>query len=209
MILYSRVTDIPDSEPVTVSEAKTHLEVTGTSKDTYISSLITTARRMCEAYSGLSFVSQERKIMLDYFPSRSSVNPMSEIIVPYGPVVSIDSFTYLKTDLTTGTLVANTDYLLDNHSELARLFPLEDGELDSWPDTANRPNAVTIEYTAGYDDISYNPLPEQVRQAILLQVGAMFENRQDEVVGVASSTVLSFDSKALLDTIKVDWNANY
>jgi len=202
MILYSRVIDIPDSEPITLDEAKTHLEVTGTSKDNYITSLITTARRLCEAYCGLSFVSQERRIMLDRFPC-------GEIIVPYGPVQSIDSFTYLKTDLTTGTLVLNTDFMLDNHSELARLFPLEDSELGDWPDTALRPNAVTIEYTAGYDDISYNPLPEQVKQAMLLQIGAMFENRQDEVVGVSSVARLSMDSKMMLDTIKVDWNANY
>ena len=202
MIYYSRVIDLPDSEPITRSEAKTHLEVTGTSKDSYIDSLITTVRRMCEAYAGLSFVTQKRRVIMDKFP-------YAEIILPYGPVQSIDLFEYVKTDLTTGTLVEDTDFLFDNHSELARLFPIEDGELDTWPDTAVRPNAITIEYTAGYDDVSYNPLPEQVKQAMYLTLGALFENRQDEVVGVGSNVRLTMDSKAILDTIKVDWNANY
>jgi uncharacterized phiE125 gp8 family phage protein len=202
MILYSKVIEVPDSEPVTLSEAKTHLEVTGDSKNTYITSLIKTARRMCEAYSGLSFVTQERKIILDKFPC-------GEILVPYGPVQSIDSFTYVKPDLTTGTLVEGTDFFFDDHSEVARLFPLEDGELDVWPDTAYRPNCVIIEYTAGYDDVSGIPLPEQIKEAVLLQVAAMFENRQDELVGVASISRLDMDSKAILDSVKVYWNANY
>lgn len=201
MIQYSKVVELMDSDPVTLTEAKTHLEVTGTSKDTYITMLISVARRLCESYSGLSLCTQQRKIILDYFHE-------CDILIPYGPIQSIDSFTYVDTDGATQTLVEGTDFYLDSHSDIARVIPIADGEVDSWPDTLNRINAVTIEYTAGYDDVSGTPTPEQIKQAMLLQIGAMFENRQDEIIG-STSHKLNMNSQMLLDTVKVSWNAHY
>lgn len=208
MIVYSRVINQPDYEPVSLAEAKTHLEYIGTSKDAYITSLIKTARRLCENYSGLSFITQERRVKLDTFPLYGE-----PIKVPYGPVQSIDSFTYLNDDGTTTTMVSGTDYTADLHSGYCQLWALGlDGEVDTWPtDVRKFPQAVTIEYTAGYDATINEPLPEMVKQAILLQVASMFENRQDEVAGsinMMNWNRISWNSEALLDSIKVSWNAN-
>lgn len=214
MILYSKVTEVPESEPVTVAEAKTHLEVTGTAKDAYIGALIKAARRICEADAGLSFVTQTRVIKLDRFPScwpwpyrygvHAMTNPYSEIILPYGPVLEITSFTYVDTEGADQTLAVDTDFYFDDHSAVARLRPVS-----SWPSTNIMPNAVTIEYTAGIDldaDTTEEYLPI-VKQAILLQVASFFENRQDEVPG--SMSEINWNSKTLLDSIRVTWNANY
>jgi uncharacterized phiE125 gp8 family phage protein len=208
MIVYSRVIDQPTSEPVTLTEAKVHLEYTGSAKDAYIFSLIKTARRLCETYTGLSFVTQERRIKLDAFPRFGD-----PIIVPYGPLQTIDSFIYLNDDGTTTTMVEGTDFAVDLHSGYCRLFALgTDGEVDAWPtDVRKYPQAITIEYTAGYDSAINEPLPEQVKQAILLQVASMFENRQDEVAGsinMMNWNKISWNSEALLDSIKVSWNAS-
>jgi len=70
MIQYSIVTEQPDSEPVSLAEAKTHLEYAGTAKDNYITGLIKTARQLCESYTGLSFVTKERETKLDRFPCK-------------------------------------------------------------------------------------------------------------------------------------------
>lgn len=201
MIYYSKVVGV-SADPVSLEEAKTHLEVIGTSKDAFITALISSATKICEAYAGLSFATQERKMVMDRFPCGC-------ITIPYGPVQSIDLFTYVATDGSTITLTDEVTYFFDGNSEIARLFPLENGELGQWPSVLNRPGAITIEYTAGYDDISSDwPLPPQVKQAILQQVGSMMENRQDEVVGAIISK-LDQDSRAILDTIKVYWNASY
>lgn len=211
MILYSRVTTLPQSEPVSLSEAKAHLKEDLSDNDTLIDRLITTARRMCEAYTGLSFVTQERVIKMDYFPICDRFKG-NEIIVPYGPVQSIDGFTYIDSDGDEQALTENTHFKVDKHSEICRLYPISDNAVSSWPsNAANLPHAIEIEYTAGYDDVSYNPLPEEVKQAMLLQIGAMYQNRQDEVVGTTStiSTELNWNSKAILDNIKVTWNASY
>jgi uncharacterized phiE125 gp8 family phage protein len=204
MIQYSIVTEQPDSEPVLLADAKNHLEYTGTAKDRYITSLIKSARKMCEAYSGLSFVTQTRRVKLDYFPCSKLY-----IELPYGPVQSVESFTYQKDDGTTRTLVSGTNFVLDTHSRVARVYPINsDGEIDVWPtDLKNVPHAITIDYNAGYDDVSYEPLPEPIKQAILMQVASMFENRQDEQSGTTG--MVNWNSMAMLDTVKVTWNANY
>lgn len=208
MIVYSRVIDQPDYEPVSLAEAKIHLEYVGTSKDAYISSLIKTARRLCETYSGLSFVTQQRRVKLDTFPLYGE-----PIKVPYGPVQTINSFAYLNDNGTTTTMVSGTDYTADLHSGYCQLWALGlDGEVDTWPtDVRKFPQAVTIDYTAGYDATVNEPLPEIVKQAILLQVASMFENRQDEVAGsinMMNWNRISWNSETLLDYIKVNWNAN-
>lgn len=202
MIQYSVVTSQPDSEPVTLEEAKNFLEYTGTSKNQFITTLIKTARNICESYSGLSFVTQIREVKLDYFPCKKIY-----IEIPYGPVQAITSFTYINEDGDTIELVEDTDFKLDKHSRITRLYPLEDGEISDWPsDVKLIPHPITIEYQAGYDDVSYEPLPPQIKQAILQQVASMFENRQDEQQG--GTSMISWNSMAILDTIKVTWNAH-
>lgn len=209
MITYSRVIDQPDKEPISLNEAKIHIEYQGTAKDAYITSLIKSSRIMCEKYAGLSFITQERRIKLDTFPLNGE-----PIKVPYGPVQTINSFTYLNDDGTTTTLFEGTDFAVDSHSGMCRLFALGlDGEVDTWPtDVRKYPQAVNIEYTAGYDANVNEPLPEQIKQAMLLQVASMFENRQDEVAGsinMMNWNTISWNSQALLDSIKVSWNAGY
>lgn len=202
MIIYSRVVDQPATEPVTLSEAKVHLEYTGTAKDSFINSLIKTARQICETYSGLSFITQQRIIKLDAFPIG-----INAIEVPYGPIQSIDSFTYTDSDGNTITLDENLDFMLDNHSGISRLYALNsDGEITSWfTDVKRIPQAVSVLYTSGYDTLVNEPLPEIAKQAILLQVGSMFENRQDEVSGTINT--INWNSMTILDSIKVTWSA--
>lgn len=198
MVIYSRVTDYPAGEPVTTAEAKSHLRLDGDQENASITILITAARRLCEGYAGLSFVTQERQIKLDAFPD-------GEIIVPYGPVQSIDSVAYIDGDGNPQTLDIDDDYTEDTSGELARISPV-----DSWPATDDVLGAVTITYTAGYDDASGIPIPGEAKQAILMTLASLYENRQDEIVSniVTATTGLSWNSKALLDNIKVYWNAN-
>lgn len=208
MIKYSKVIYEPQAEPVTLDEAKTHLRVTDSNDDAYITTLIKVARRMCERYAGVSFITQTRVVKLDHFPTCLT----SEIELPYGPVISISGsdtagtpnalgISYVDEDGATQTLALNTDYYLDSHSDIPRVKPV-----DSWPSDVDdeRINAVSITYTAGYGAAAAD-VPPEVKQAMLLQIGSMYENRQDESVG--SMEMLHWSSSALLDNIKVYFNA--
>ncbi len=208
MVIYSKVTEAPDIEPITLEEAKSHLhiELDYTDEDALITSLIRTARRLCESYSGRSFMTQERVIKMDRFPSCEYYNRSrlpNGITVPYGPIQSIDSVKYIDSDGNEVELTEDVDFKADLHSDLARIFPT-----DTWPSTSNEPNAVSVEYTAGFDAVSggTEEFPEEIRQAMLMQIGTLYENRQDEVLGT-SVNKMNWTSKALLDPYKVYWNA--
>lgn len=194
MIVYSKVITQPATEPVTLTEAKAHLRVDGTDDDTYITTLIKVARQLCEAYSGLSFITQEREIKLDRFPCGRTIE------LPQGPVQSIDDFVYLDADGNSQPLTVDTDYLVDLSGGRVQY-------VDSWPYTDGQFNAVTITYTAGYANDEHDPVPEVIKQAMLMQIGSLYENRQDEVIGTTAH-LINWTSQALLDTIKVYYNAN-
>lgn len=207
MIVYSKVTSVPAEEPLTRTEVKTYLKEDETANDSYIDGLISTSRRLCEAYTGLSFVTQTRQIKLDRFPvaDRSRGN---EILIPYGPLISVTSFTYLNADNVSTALVEDTDFKVDTHQEIARLFAISDNSVTSWPTTRDLPNAVTITYTAGYGAAS--AVPQDAKEAMYKQIASMYENKQDEVLtGTATGTAtqLNWSSMRILDRIKVTWNA--
>lgn len=213
MILYSRVTEVPDSEPVSISLAKTFCSVVGDSENELIATLITSARRMAESYTGLSIVTQERTIKLDSFPDVSSYYSRSYIPVPYGPVQSITSVTYTDSDGDAVVMVSGTDYLFDTSGEPSRLYAINtSGDVTSWPSTKNIPGAVTIVYQAGFDDVSGEVTPAEVKTAILRQVKEMYDQREDDKKGVigfeGSYADLCLSSKMMLDSFKVYWNAN-
>lgn len=188
MIVYSRVSTQPGSEPVTLEEAKAHLKVDGSDEDVYITSLITVARSLCETYAGLSFVTQTRRVELDGFCGR-------DVILPYGPVTGITSFVYSDPEGIEQS-IDNTTYRLDMQSGLSKVRVTE-----SWPYTNRTLNNVVIEYTAGYAEV-----PAVIKHAILMTLATLYENRQDEITGSVAN-VLHWSSEKLLDTVKVYWNA--
>lgn len=204
MIQYSIVTEQPDNEPVSLSQVKTHLEYTGVAKDSYIALLIKTARRLCEAYSGLSFVTQVRRVKLDYFPCRKVY-----IELPYGPVQSVETFSYEKSDGTTVTLIEDTDFKVDIHSRVARVYPIgTSGQTAVWPsDISNTLNAITIDYQTGFDDASGEITPSEAKTAIMMYCAKLFEGRGDQQ-GKDINEALPWECMAILDAIKVTWNAN-
>lgn len=191
MILYSKVTGAPSEFPVTLSEAKLKLKVTGDEEDNVISNLIKTATQICESDSGLSFITQSRTVTLDKFPCGT-------IILPYGPVTSVTSFTYIDEDGNQKTLTVDDDFILDKHNVPARLQAV-----DSWPSTKERINAITIVYGAGYG-LAVD-VPQCAKDSILSLVATMFEHRQDEEAGTLN--LITWNARRMLDPIRVDWYA--
>lgn len=188
MIIYSKVTEAPDSEPVTLDEVKVQIKVDSTDEDDFITKKITAARRICERYAGLSFITQTRTVSLDRFYGR-------DVILPYGPVTVIESFSYKDSAGASQTITGG--YTLDTESDIAKVRVL-----DSWPSTDRTLNNVVITYTAGYADA--DSVPEEIKEAILKTVARLYEKRGDGDDG----QVLTDEIIDLLDTVKVYWNAN-
>jgi len=187
MIHYSKVISPNYHDPVWLSEAKDHLNIESddTSKDNLITQKIVTASAMCEKYAGLSFMTQTRRVTLDYF--------CGDIILPYGPVQSVTDFIYLDGDDAEQTF---TGYTLDLNSQLAKLRVT-----DTWPTTNLTMNNVQIDYVAGVDN-AVDVFPE-AREAIFRLVAKLFEHRGDSNDG----GLMTEEITDLLDTIKVYWYA--
>lgn len=159
----------PTSEPITIVEAKAHLRVDVADDDALITALIVAAREAAEHITGRSLMPTVWELALDGFED--------EIALPKPPLASVTSVKHLDTDGVLQT-VDPTDYLLDSHSEPARLMPAY-GE--SWPTTRDQSNAVLIRYTAGYADAA--AVPQQIKNWMLLRIGVLYENREAVNVG--------------------------
>lgn len=123
-------------EPIEISEAQQHLIIDG--QNDYVNLLIMTAREMLERYLNRSLIA---KTWTAY------ANDWCTFLLPYGPLLSVASIKYWDQGGTLQTL-GTDQYWVDTVNQPGRIvfaynFPspiLEYG----------RPNAIEIEFTAGY-----------------------------------------------------------
>lgn len=66
------------AEPLTLQETKDWCKIEQTTDDTIVTALITAARRMCESYSGIGFISRTITAVIN--------NSNGGFTLPYGPV---------------------------------------------------------------------------------------------------------------------------
>lgn len=165
----------PAVEPLDLAEVKEHLRVTAADEDTMLESLIIAARERAEIYTERALIQQTWAVYLDAFPA-------GEIRLAMPPLLAVSTVTYYDADGVEQTLDA-AEFYADNKSKPARLVPV-----NSWPATQCRPNAVAITYTAGYGAAAI-AVPQVIKQAMLLMVGEMYENREETVIGTIVSSL--------------------
>lgn len=184
-----KVTTAVTVEPVTLAQAKAHLNVTHTSDDTLITALITSAREAAEQECGRALAPQTLEMALDAFPCDLS----GAIRLERGPVASITSIKYTDTAGVEQTISASA-YALSLYGFANEVAPTYG---NYWPTPQQIPNAVRIRYVTGFVIC-----PEAARSWILLQIGALYENREHTIVGPAVSLIPFADR--LLDGVR-DW----
>ncbi len=153
----------PAVEPVTLSEAKTHLRVDGTDEDALIGELIVVARQYLEKVAGTQLITQTWRQYEDCWPLSSllQLNP--------NPVQSVVSITFYDAK-GTPQIISNDDYQLDNVSQPARIYLAERAK----PGKAM--NGIEIDITSGFGDTGID-VPDTLKRAILLLVAHWFEFR--------------------------------
>jgi len=166
-ISYKR-TVAPVTEPITLNEAKDHLEINHNDKDNLINMLIKTAREMGEHESARSFFTQTIVAQLDDFPT-------SNIELIYGPVQSVTTLKYYDVDNVQQTW-SNANYRVDIVSKIAKVEAV-----NSWPEVYDRIDAIEVTYVAGYTEVA--DIPSTDKSGMLMLLTHLFENRQDVVVG--------------------------
>jgi uncharacterized phiE125 gp8 family phage protein len=180
------VIDPVEVEPIELEEARVHLRIEAFGSplehpdDNYVTALITASRMWCEEYLERALSTQTLQIAFDKFTAK--------IALPGAPIQSIEEITYLDTSGARQTVDPEI-YELDMHRNQVTLLY---GEV--WPTALEYTNSVQIEYVAGYTigvspDLFPFPLP--IKQAMLLIIGNLYENRQQDLL---ANTRLSLNS---------------
>lgn len=218
----SKIVTLPDTEPVSLVQAKLHLRVDTTADDLLISSLIVAARQYAEQVTWRALVTQTWTAVFDRFPAPrigASVSSWTgpqwgvmpgpitmagidgktgyEFYLPKPPLVTVDSLKYIDTDGVQQTLAAD-QYIVDSTSEPGRVTPAYGL---TWPATRDQINAVELTFTCGYGtDAS---VPEGIKRWMLLRIGAMYDQRGEITAerGVTPTSLPFVDG--LLDIYRV------
>lgn len=179
---------VEPADLISLTDAKTHLNVDFADQDALITSLIAVATDVLDGPTG-----EVGKALVTQTWQWRGARPDGSFTIPLGPVQSITSIKYYDTDNVQQTLTV-TDY------------PLFDGNLKplrgvTWPTAYDRPDAYEITFVAGYGAPS--DVPPGIIQAALLLVGHYFETREDTTD--VSRMTIPRSARDLLSRHKTGW----
>ncbi|MFW0776996.1 MAG: head-tail connector protein [Rickettsiales bacterium] len=145
----------PTNEPITLTEAKLYLRVDHVDEDVLINDLIVAARMHAEHWLKRSILTQTWKLAYDDYLTE-------EVLLPMGPVSSIDNVTIIDRDEDSEVLDSGLYYL--NASKDAIIF-----------DECLSAHRIEITYVTGYGDASM--VPKSIKQGMLSHIASMYDGR--------------------------------
>lgn len=169
---------------ITLADAKAHCRIEHGEEDALVESLIKAACRHAENRTGRALEQQDAaQTIIDGFPpGRQGIE------LPWSPVRSVTEVRYLDATGTEQILTAG-QLAVDHRTVYPTLYPAWGTD---WPATNGQFMSVTITASTGYD-----PLPDDIRSAMLLIIGHLYENREAVVIGTIA-TALPFSVETLL-----------
>ncbi|MGB0443323.1 MAG: head-tail connector protein [Flavobacteriaceae bacterium] len=182
-----KVTIHPTIEPITLTEAKNHLKMDEiTVDDDLITALIKAAREDVEASLNRKLVDTR---IVEYYSGWGKDVKYGECLrLSLSPILEVMQIDYtdkdgnnqsLATDQYQNSLVVEPHYI---YSGVGKTFPTLQ---------AGAANPVRVTYRAGYGTAA-SDVPSVIKQAILLQIGYLYDNRDDKArtFGTASERLL-------------------
>lgn len=182
---YRRTIDAA-AEPLSLDEAKAWLRVTDTSEDDLITTLIGAARQMAEKRTNRAFITQTWELVLDGFPACTR-----QIELPIAPLLTVTSVAYVDTAAASQTLNSSL-YQVDVVREPGRLVLLP---TESWPDTEDGINKVTITFTAGFGAAA-TAMPADLITAVRYILSEWFTDRRE--VSHGNPNIIPLRAEAIL-----------
>ncbi len=158
----------PQGYPISLTEAKAHLRVEVDDENALIESLIAAATGSLDGGSGIL----GRCLLPQVWRWTTSFPEGSVLRVPLPPLISVGSIAYVDSAAADQT-IDSEDYTVDTDS----------GEITitgTWP----QGTSVKVTFTAGYQGQELdspagpNAVPEPIKQAIKLLIGAWYAHRE-------------------------------
>lgn len=169
--------EAPAQQLVPLVVAKSHLRVSGTADDDYIEGLVDAANGVIETLTGRALINRTYDLKFDAAPV------MDTIELPYPPAASVTSISYIDTDGAAQTFASASYATSLPTGPLAMHGRVRLNEGYSWPSVKDVMESFTVRYVAGFGD-DPEEVPYPIRQAALLIIGHLYENRQDVQVTV-------------------------
>lgn len=154
----------PETSPVTLAEAKAHLQVESDEEDSEIQGFLYGAVALIEESCWLQLITATWELTLDHFPD--------VIFAPRGPLQSA-TIQYVDGTGSSQTLSPSL-YTVDSSSRPGRILPSY--AATCWPSTRCHINAITVAMVNGFGD-SADDVPQPIKSAILILTGILYENR--------------------------------
>lgn len=169
----------PALEPVSLSEAKSHLRVDITDDDALIGGLITAVRELYEQELNQALVTQTWELVMDAFPAGGIIR------LPKPPLQTVTSIKYTDKDGAEATF-SSSNYLVDTDRKPGCIVLKHSA---SWPAVELREvGGVRVRYVAGYGS-NAGDVPRRFKQKMLLYVGTLYENREYVLVAQGVSVM--------------------
>ena len=174
---------------VELDEAKQHLRIAHNDDDNYITNIIQAAQLTAEYQCNVDFTVCAWFFTCDLW--------QQTISIPYSQVDRIQRIEYFNDASPSVFTVLNpTQWYLDAGSTPARITMTDPWD---YPSLRNGTGNIRISFTTQDIDVTFNQV---AKQAVLIMLTDMYENRQSVIVGRIASTIPR-TAQFLLDTIKV------
>ena len=174
---------------ISTADAKLFLKVDVSDDDDVINSIVKAATESAQEYTNRFFLSTTLE---QYGTTFADIRNLFK-----SPVSEITVVKYYDTDNVQQTLSTSV-YQVTPAIEPSTLMLKVD---QSYPDVADREDAVLVKYTVGYGTATTD-VPFAIIQAVYLTIGHWYQNRQEVVVG-RIATEIPMGAKYLLDQYKV------
>lgn len=167
MTKYGIKKTVPGAPFVTLEEQKKHCHIDLDDDDTVVTDCFTAAQSHCEALTAISFTESTWELTLDSF--------CETIQLPRGPVVSVDSITYIDSNGDEKTLEPGA-YRVDKSTGRIRA-----AAGSSWPISRGDIGGVKVTFKAG--DVAQT---EPMLKLIVKQLAATFYEHREFIVSGAN-----------------------
>jgi uncharacterized phiE125 gp8 family phage protein len=181
-MISKRQVTAPETEPITLGEAKHHLYLdespeTAHPDDDLITAFIVACREWAEGFQNRAYITQTWDMYLEGFPHRGH----RSIDIPLPPLQHLISLTYNDgstnqvisfLDPSGSPIMETADFIVDESTEPGRLC-LKPGR--SWPAAVHQAKSVQIRFVAGYGEAA--DVPERFKAAMKLKLTDLYENR--------------------------------
>jgi uncharacterized phiE125 gp8 family phage protein len=174
--------------PVSVPDAMTFARVDEASEASVVELALRAAVEKAEGILGRRLLTTVLDGYLPEFPASGVID------LPETPVQSVTHVKYYDGDNALQTLALTTGYLVMSGTREGLVY-LPDGA--AWPSTYDRPDAVVIEWTAGWTVAT--SVPARIRQWILQAVATMYEHREHTITGTIVGSLPHDFAMGLLD----------